>query len=340
MVARISVCSRQRVFFTGRARIVNQLLALAAAMFVLAPIRGHGHSYPTKPIRIVVAATPGGTSDILARQIGQKLTELWKQPVIVENRPGADSNVGADYVAKSQPDGYTLLLMDLSTLTMGQIFYTKLGYDPAKDFAPITRIIFSPLLLATPTSFQVNTVKELIDYRKANPGSLNYASSSNATRLALAQFNLQTGLDMAMIPYKGGSAAMTAIATGEVNVMMNGLLAAMPQLKGGKMKGIAIAGPKRMSAVPNIPTIIESGVPDFIHGTWQGLLAPASTPKDIIATLNAAVVKIINTPEIKDKLVAQGADVIGDTPEAFAAFLRDDTAKFAKVAKAAGIKPQ
>ncbi len=326
----------------SRSLLVVGAIALLVALFgVPREANAQGaQSYPNKSIRIIVAAAPGGTSDILARAIGQKLSEKWNQPVVVDNRPGADSNVGAELAAKSPPDGYTLILLDTSTLTMGPSLYPKLGYDPRKDFAPITMVVFSPHALVIHPSLPVNNVKELIAYSKANPGKLNFASASNAIRLGGAQFNLLTGTDMLIVPYKGGAAGLTALTGGETNVMLNGLLATLPHIKGGKIKGIAVASARRMEAAPEIPTVIESGVPNFVTGSWQGLLAPAGTPPDVVKKLNVTVVEILNAPDMKQKLVAQGADVIADTPEQFGKFLQDETVKWSKVVKDAGIKPE
>lgn len=294
--------------------------------------------FPNKPIRIIVAASPGGTSDILARMIGQKLTDKFNQSVLVENRPGADSNVGADAVAKSPADGATLLLLDVSTLTMGPSLYPKLSYNPRTDFAPVTMIVFSPHALAANVSLPVNNVKELIAWSKANPGKLNFASSSNATRLAAARLNLATGMDMMIVPYKGGAQSLTALAGGEANISMNSLLSTMPHLKNGRIKALAVASERRMEAEPAIPTVQEGGVRDYVTGSWQGLLAPAGTPPDVIKKLNAVVVEILRSPEISAKLVGQGAEVVANTPEQFAAFLREDTDKWTKVVKDANIK--
>jgi tripartite-type tricarboxylate transporter receptor subunit TctC len=319
---------------------VARLIVAIAIPSIACVAEAQAPAYPNKTVRIIVAAAPGGTSDILARTIGQELSKKWGQPVVVENKPGADSNVGADFVAKSPPDGYTLILLDMSTLTMGPSLYKKLSYDPAKDFAPITMIVFSPHAMFVHPSVPANNVKELIAWGKANPGKLNFASSSNAIRLAQAQFTLATGVEMLHVPYKGGAASITAVAGGEANVSLNGLLATLPHIKGGKVKGIATASSQRMEASPDLPTIIEGGVPDFVTGSWQGLLAPANTPPDIVKKINADVVAIIKSPEMKAKLTAMGADVIGDSPEDFAKFMRDDTAKWSKVAKQAGINPE
>ncbi|MEJ8847725.1 tripartite tricarboxylate transporter substrate binding protein [Variovorax rhizosphaerae] len=296
--------------------------------------------YPAKPIRLVVPAAPGGTSDILARTIGLELTKRWNQPVIVDNKPGADSNVGAELVAKAPPDGYTLLLLDTSTLTMGPSLYPKLTYDPRKDFAPITMIVFSPHVLGIHPSLPVNNVRELIAYSKSNPGKLNFASASNASRLGAAQFNLQTGTDMLIVPYKGGAASINAVAGGEANVILNGLLATLPQVKSGRIKGLATASARRMEATPDVPTVIESGVPGFVTGSWQGLLAPAGTPPEIVRKLNSTLVDILKAPDTHQKLVAMGAEVVADSPEDFGRFLRDETVKWTKVVKDAGIKSE
>jgi tripartite-type tricarboxylate transporter receptor subunit TctC len=321
--------------------VAGAILGAAVALGLTGTALAQGaQTYPSKSIRIIVAAAPGGSSDILARTIGQKLTEKWNQPVIVENKPGADSNVGAEIAAKSPPDGYTLILLDVSTLTMGPSLYPKLNYDPGKDFAPITMVVFSPHALVINPSLPVSSVKELIAYDKANPGKLNFASASNAIRLAEAQLSKATGIQFLHVPYKGGAAALTALQGGETNITLNGLLATLPVIKGGKLKALGVASAKRMEAAPEIPTLIESGVPDFVTGSWQGLLAPAGTPPDIIAKLNSTVVEILNTPETKGKLVGQGADVVANKPEEFAKFLRDDTAKWTKLVKETGIKAE
>ena len=295
-------------------------------------------NYPSKPVRIVVPAAPGGASDILARMIGQKLTEKWNQPIVVENRAGADSNLGADLVAKSPADGYTTLLLDVSTLTMGPALNPKLNYNPTTDFAPVTMIIFSPFALVSYPGLPVGSMKELVAYSKANPGKLNFASVTNATRLAAARLNIEAGLDMLIVPYKGGGAALTAVTGGESNLTMASLLSTSPHIKGGRIKAIGVASPRRLDAAAEIPTLIEGGVPNYVTGSWQGLVAPAATPPDIVRKINAAVVEILNSAEIKQRLVSQGADVIANTPEEFGKFLRDDTERWGKLVKEANLK--
>lgn len=315
------------------------MTSLIAANFVWAQSSATATTgFPTKPIRIIVPASPGGSSDFLARQIGQKMTDVWNQPVLVENKPGADSNVGAEFVAKSPGDGYTLLLLDVSTLTMGPSLYPKLNYNPSTDFAPVTMIVFSPHALAVNAGLPVSSTQELIAWSKANPGKLNFASSSNATRLAAARLNLATGLGLVVVPYKGGAQSITAVSGGESNVTMNSLLATLPHLKNGRIRALGVASERRMEADPSIPTIQEGGVLDFVTGSFQGLLAPAGTPPDIVRKINTVVVDILRAPEVKAKLVGQGAEVVANTPEQFGSFLREDSEKWARVVKQANIK--
>jgi tripartite-type tricarboxylate transporter receptor subunit TctC len=325
----------------ARPRRGLMLAAVAGAVlagFGTAAIAQSAQNFPSKPVRIVVPAAPGGASDILARMIGQKLTEKWNQPVIVENKPGADSNLGADYVAKSPADGYTTLLLDVGTLTMGPHLFPKLGYNPATDLAPVTMIVFSPFVFTANAGLPANNMKELLAYGKANPDKLNFASVTSTTRLAAARLKLEAGLDMLVVPYKSGGAALTAITGGEANLTMASLLSTYPHIKGGRIKAIGMASMQRMEAAAEIPTISESGVPNYVAGSWQGLLAPAATPPDVVRKINAAVVEILHSPDIKGKLVSQGAEVIANTPEDFGKFLRAETERWGKVVKDANIK--
>lgn len=322
------------------ARVAAPLAAVAALVTPCSGMAQDTTQYPSKAIKIIVAASPGGTSDILARTIGLEMTKRWKQPVVIENKPGADSNLGADFVAKAPADGYTLLLMDTSTLTMGPSFYPKLSYDPAKDFAPITMVVFSPHLLGVHPSVPVSNVPELNAYSKKNPGKLNLATATNASRIGVALFNQQTGSDLMPVPYKGGAASINAVVGGESNVILNGLLATLPQVKSGRVKAIATASTKRMQATPEIPTVIEGGVPGFVTGSWQGVLAPAATPISIIQKLNTTLVEILKQPDVNQKFVDMGSEVVGNTPAEFGKQLSDETTKWAKVFKDGGIKPE
>ncbi len=319
---------------------LSLLLHALTACAVVMPLPAAAQSWPTKPVRIIVPYPAGGTSDILARMLGQKLSEAWSQPVVVENKPGANGNVGADFVAKSPPDGYTLLLCDVGALAISPSVYTKLGFDPNKDFAPVTMVAYSPHILAVNPELPAKTVKELIDLAKSKPGKLNYAASSvaSAPHLAGIDFANRAGIAWAYIPYKGGAQAITDVVGGQADLLFNGMLATYPHVKSGKLRILAVSSAKRMPAIPDVPTVAESGVPEFETGSWQGVLAPAGTPRDVVAKLDADFAKVLNMPDIREKLTAQGADIRNNNPDAFSAFLRDETARWAKVVAAAGVK--
>jgi len=313
-------------------------VATIAAISFGAPLAAQ--TYPQKPIKIVVPYPAGGTSDILARAIGVKLTESLGQPVIVDNKPGANGNVGADIVAKSPPDGYTLLLADIGALAISPSVYPALPFDPTKDFAPVTMVAYSPHILVVHPSIPAASVKDVIALAKSKPGKLNFAISGvgGAPHLAGVEFALRTGIDWAYIPYKGGSQAIADVAGGQADVTMNGMLATYPLVQGGKLKLIAVSSGKRMSAIPDVPTIAESGVPGFETGSWQGVIAPAGTPSEIVAKLNAEIIKIVSTPEMRDRLAQQGADVRTNTPAEFGTFIGNEKARWAKVVKDAKVK--
>lgn len=321
---------KKRLFLTTLA------LACASTSFAQAP----GAVYPSKTIRIVVPFAAGGTSDVLARSIGQKLTEAWGQSVVVENRPGADGNLGAEVVARATPDGYSLLIVDISTLTVSPLVMAKMMYDPLQDLAPVTMVSFSPHALTVHPAVSARNLKELIAYSKANPGKLNFAAGNQAAKLAAIQLKMMSGIDMTSVPYKGGAAALNALVAGEVDVTLVGLLASMPQMSSGRIRAIAVSGAQRMPVTKDIPTISESGLPGYVSGSWQGILVPKGTPKEVVAKLNAALVKILNEPDFKTRLAEQGTEVIADRPEQFGAFLLKDAAKWKKIAVEANIKPE
>jgi tripartite-type tricarboxylate transporter receptor subunit TctC len=296
-------------------------------------------SYPTKAIRIVVPFAPGGTSDILARTLGTKLTEAWGQPVLVENKAGATGNVGADFVAKAPADGYTLLLTDLSVLSINQSVFANMPYDGIKDFSPIIMVAYSPHALGVHPSVPVNSVKELIDYAKANPGKLNFAISGTggAPHLAGIAFAQRTGINWAYIPYKGGSQAVADVASGQSNVIMNGMLATYPTIKSGRIKGLAVSSLHKVSSAPELATIAEV-LPGFETGSYQGIVAPAGTPSEVVAKLNAEIARIMATQDMKDRLAAQGTEVRSSSPDALLNFLRAEKTRWAQVIKESGIK--
>jgi tripartite-type tricarboxylate transporter receptor subunit TctC len=290
--------------------------------------------YPSKPIRIVVPFPAGGTSDVLARLVGQKLTESWGQPVVVDNKPGSNGNLGADWVAKSVPDGHTLVLMDVGNLVISPALY-KLPFNVLNDFAPVGMVAYSPHLLAVSTKVPANTPAELVAYAKAQKGKLNYAAAAgmgSATHLAGVMFAQRQGIEWGYVPYKGGAQAITDLIGGQVDVMFNGMVATYPHVKAGKIKLIAVSSTKRNGQLPDVPAISES-LPGFLTGSFQGLLAPAGTPKAIVDKLNAEVQKITAMPDIKERLVTLGAEPSSMSPEQFGQWIKSEIPAMAKIVK-------
>ena len=320
-------------------RFVRSLIAGLAALAAAATVSAQ--PYPNKPIKIVVPYPPGGTSDILARAVGQKLTETLGQSVIVENKPGATGNIGADFVAKSPADGYTLLLADIGSLAIAPSVVKSLPFDPVKDFAPVIMVAYSPHLLAAHPSVAAKDAKELIALAKAKPDSLNFAISGigGANHLAGIDFAMRTGIKWTYIPYKGGSQAIADVMGGQAQVLFNGMLATYPAVKDGKLKALAISSAKRFAAAPDVPTVAESaGLPGFETGSFQGIVAPAGTPADVVAKLHATITKILATPEMQERLLKAGAETRPGTSAQFGAFIVDEKARWAKVVKESGAK--
>jgi len=313
---------------------------LVAALLTLAASVASAQTYPSKPIRVIVPYAPGGTSDILARQIGPKLTDAWGQPVIVENKPGANGNVGADFVAKSPADGYTLLLTDVGGLVISASVYPKLPFDPSKDFSPIVMVSYSPHVLAVHPSVPVKSVKELIDMAKAQPGKLNFAVSGigGAPQLAGIEFAQRTGVQWTYIPYKGGSDAVAAVAAGQADVLFNGMLATWPSVQGGRLRALAISSAQRVAAAPDTPTVAEQGLPGFETGSFQGIVGPAGTSRETITKLNAELTRVLNSADMKERFAKQGTEVRAGTPESFGSWLRNEQARWARVVKESGAK--
>ena len=318
-------------------RVAGALCALGVAFLSNTAL---AQAFPTKPIRLVVPYPPGGTTDIVARSIGKGMQEALGQSVIIENKPGAGGNIGMDYVAKSAPDGYTLAVTSVSTLAIGASLYSKLPYDVIRDLAPITRIAAVPNVLVVNPSVPANSVRELISYAKANPGKLRFGSAGSGTTVHLAGelFKYMTGVDMQHIPYKGAAPAMVDLLAGRVDLMFDFLSSSLTQIKGNKLKALGVTGPKRSPLLPDVPTIAEAGVPGYEVYAAFGVLAPAGTPPAIIAKLNSAIVKLVNSVEMKELLAKQGADPIADSPEQFAASLKREVAKWAAVVKASGAR--
>ncbi|MEI6721410.1 MAG: tripartite tricarboxylate transporter substrate binding protein [Betaproteobacteria bacterium] len=297
-------------------------------------------AWPAKPVRIIVPYPPGGSADILARAIGQKLAEGLGQSVVIDNRPGAGTAIGAEATARATPDGYTILLGTVSSHAINPALNPGLKYDPVKDFAPISMVASIPFVLLAHPSLPARTVPELISMAKAKPGSLNFSSAGSGTsnHLAGELFKSMTGTFMVHIPYKGSAPALTDLLAGQVNLMFDLMLTAQPHVKSGAARALAVTGLERSAALPNIPTVSESGVPGFEVSAWFGLFAPAGTPAGIVGTLNTETVKATRAADLRERLASQGADAVSNTPEQFSAYVRDELAKWTRVVKASGMK--
>jgi len=305
------------------------------------PATAFSQAYPSKPIRIVVPYTTGGPADLLVRGLGQKLTEAWGQPVIVENKPGANEIIAAQEVAKAPADGYNYLLASDAVFSLNPYLYTKIPYDPAKNFAPVSRLVTANLMLVARSDFPADSVRDLISYAKQHPGKVNYGSvgAGGVNHLAMAWFDTLNGLDMQHVPYKGLVQGLQDIMTSRLDVMFAVIGGAAPLLKAGKMKGLAVSGKHRNALIPDVPTFEEAGQPDFDASFYFGLAAPAGTPREMIARFAAESAKIVNAAEFKDKYLANlGFEAVGDTPEQFAAFLKQDRELAAKKVRASGAK--
>lgn len=313
---------------------------LLAVLAWLAVAAAHAQTYPSKPIRLIVPYAAGGTSDILARQLGPKLTDAWGQPVVVENKTGANGNVGADFVAKSTPDGYTLLLTDLGGLVISASVYPHLPFNPSKDFTPVAMVSYSPHVLAVHPSVPVKSVKQLITHAKANPGKLNFAVSGigGAPQLAGIEFAQRTGVQWTYIPYKGGSDAVAAVAAGQADVLFNGMLATWPTVQGGRLRALAISSKERVPSAPDTPTVAEQGLPGFETGSFQGVVGPIGIARETVAKLNAELNRILVTQEMKERFAKLGTEVRTGTPDSLGTWLGSEQARWAKVVKESGAK--
>jgi tripartite-type tricarboxylate transporter receptor subunit TctC len=296
-------------------------------------------NYPNRSITMVVAFPAAGTTDILARLIGQKLTEKFKQTVVVENRPGAGGNIGTAYVAKAPPDGYTIMMGTIGTQSINPSLYKKMPYDAAKDFVPITRAAMVPNLLVVNKDAPYNTLAEMMAFGKANPGKLTYGSSGNGTTLHLSGelFNLMSGSKITHIPYKGSTPAVADLLGGQISMIFDNMPSVIQQVKSGRLKALAVTSAQRNPQLPEIPTIQELGVAGYEVWSWFGLLAPAATPKPIVDKLNASIVDIIKQPDVQAKIIELGAVPVPETSAEFGAFIAAETLKWAKVIKEANI---
>ncbi|WP_299454095.1 tripartite tricarboxylate transporter substrate binding protein [uncultured Pigmentiphaga sp.] len=320
----------------------RKLLAPAAAMAVLAAAWSpavHAEDYPNRPVRIVIPFAPGGSNDIVGRLIGEELAKRLGQPFIVDNRGGAGGTIGTDLVAKSRPDGYTLLLIS-TPHTANATLYKKLPYDPNKDFAPIARMATAPLLISVYPGLPVKTLSELIAYAKANPGKLNYVSSGvgSSQHLVSELFQIRAGISMTHVPYKGAGAALADVAAGHAQVSVGTVLQALPHVKANRLRPLAVSGPQRQAVLPDVPTVDEAGLSGYDGDNWWGLLAPAGTPQAIVDKLSKTVADILAEPEMRRRLEAESATVAYLTPEPFGKFLASETIKWAELIKRLGIQ--
>ena len=337
-----------RCFFSSNRRL--SLVGIAQSAIIIIASVGGGKvlaqtAWPAKPVKIVVPFAPGGTTDLLARAMATELSKAFPQPVIVENRAGAGGNLGADVVAKSPADGYTLLMGTVGTHGINKSLYSKMPYDPQKDFAPITLVAGVPNVMVMNAEAAkakgIATVKDFIKYAKANPGKLNMASSGNGTSIHLAGelFKSMTGTFMTHIPYTGSGPALLGLLSGNVDVMFDNLPSALPQIRSGKLTGFAVTSAQRSGAIPELPTIEEAGqLKGFDASSWFGLLAPAGTPPEVVSRIQQEVAKALASPAVKEKLLAQGAIPSGNTPQEFAKFIDAEIKKWAPVVKASGAK--
>ena len=319
------------------------LLALAAgatASLAAAPAKDLASEYPKRPIRLVVPFPPGGATDILARVVGKRLADVWIQNVIIDNRPGAGGTLGANLVAKANPDGYTLLMGTNASHAIAPSLYANLAYDALKDFAPITLVAIVPQVVVVHPALPVRNIRELIALAKQKPGELNFSSAGQGTpgHLGMELFKMLTGTSMIHVPYQGGAPGLTAVAGGQVQFMADNMNSALPFIQAGRVRAIAVTSAKRSGALPEMPTIAEQGVTGFDSGSWFGMFAPAGTPAAIVAKLHAETVKALQLPDVRQTLAQQGAEVGANTPAQFTELIKSDIARWAKVIQAAGVK--
>ncbi|HEU5176967.1 MAG TPA: tripartite tricarboxylate transporter substrate binding protein [Burkholderiales bacterium] len=313
---------------------------IAAVLLALGFAPAFAQNYPAKPIRILIAQAPGSATDTISRVVGNRLSEALGQAVVIEARPGAGGAVGTEAAARSAPDGYTLFMANNSTHGSNPALYPKLPYDAVNDFAPISMVASVPYVLVTEPSLPVNSVQELIALAKSRPGKINYASAGNGSTHQFCGELLKSsaGIDLVHIPYKGSPPGVTAVMAGEVSVMFANLTDIGAQIRAGRLKPLAVTTLKRAPLLPNVPTMVEAGVPDFEITSWFGLLAPAGTPAPILARLNAETIKVLAREDVRSTLGAQGLNVASSSPEQFTAHIKSEIERFTRIARAAGIK--
>jgi tripartite-type tricarboxylate transporter receptor subunit TctC len=316
----------------------NSVGLVVALMSACIALQASAQTYPSKPVHVIVPFPPGGAADLLARALGKKLTETWGQPIIVDNRPGAGGNIGAEAAAKAAPDGYTLFMAAVTTHAVSMSLYSKLGYDLEKDLAPVSLVANVPHILVAHPSVPAKNLVEVIAWLKAQGGKVNFASQGNGT-LSHLEFELMKsmgGFTANHIPYKGSAPAMTDLLAGTVTLLFDSIPSSLPQVRAGKLRGIAVASSHRSPVLPDLPTLSEAGLAGFAADSWFGVMVPAGTPKDLIAKLNTDVIKALDSAEVKDIITKQGGEVKGSSPEVMAAQIRSDREKWGKVVRESG----
>jgi tripartite-type tricarboxylate transporter receptor subunit TctC len=325
----------------SRAVLCAASIAAVASYPCLAAEQGAASAYPNKPIRLILAFTPGGPADASARPVAQGLTEMWGQQVIVDHRPGAGGNIAAELTAKAPPDGYTLVLVTPGILAVNPTLYGKVGFDTLRDFAGVSNGVTTANVLIVPLSLPVESVKDLIAYARARPGRLSYATAGNgsASHLGTEVFKSMAQIDVVHVPYKGAAPGVTDLMGGHVQMMIIGMAVSLPQVRAGRVKALGVSTLKRSPAAPDIPTIAESGLPGFEVLNWMGFVMPSKTPRPIVEKLSGGIRAVLDQPDTRTRLLAQGLEPAGNTPQAFDAFIRSEVARWSAVVKQAGLKP-
>ena len=322
---------------------MKTLARIALSCALALPLAAAAQSFPTKPIRIIVPFAPGGATDVLARLFGGEMQKSFGQSVVVENKPGAGGNIGAEAGAKAAPDGYTLTLVAHGFMSVNPHVYKSLGYDSIRDFAPVTQLVTAPLLFVTnPNALPAKNLREILDYAKANPGKLviGNGGSGTAQHLAGELFSSMANVNVVHVPYKGSAPATTDLLGGQTHAMLDNMVTLIPHVKSGKLRAIAVSTPQRVATFPEVPTISEAGVPGYDAGTWYGVCAPGGTPADVVAKLNAELVRAMKQPEVSAKIAEMGLIAVGSTPAEFAQFIRQQRDMAGKLVKQAGLPQQ